>query len=154
MVWKSADSVDVQKVRHLFNLLAAETVDDAGTARILFYVADDILFGFVLATYLISEVRPVEGRLEDGRIHDAETLLDVALDFRCRRGGQGDDRSPADGLDHVSDPPVLRPEVVPPFRNAVRFIHSIERDVDLLEKFHILHLGQRLGSDIEQFRDT
>ena len=40
MVWSCLDAVYVQKFCELFDLLAAETVDDAGLAGILLYVLD------------------------------------------------------------------------------------------------------------------
>ncbi len=71
VVGQSLDPVDLQQVRHLLDLLAAEAVDDAGLARMLFDVADDVLVGIHLLPHLVVEVGPVERRLEDRRVKDA-----------------------------------------------------------------------------------
>ena len=61
-------SVDYQHLSKLFDFLAAEAIYDSSLARILFYIADDVLVRLHLVTYLVIKVRPVERRFEHLRL--------------------------------------------------------------------------------------
>ena len=60
MVWKRFYSIDIQKFGEFFDFLAAEAVDNAGFARILFYIFYDFPLRVGFISYFILEVRTVE----------------------------------------------------------------------------------------------
>ena len=126
MVRKRTYSVDIQKIRHLLNFLAAQAVYDPGLATVLLDVPDDVLVWTDLLTNLIVKIRPVERGLENRRVHDPEVLLDVILHLRGGRGGQRYDRSAPYRLHHVPDPSVLRSEIMPPLGDAMSLVHGVE----------------------------
>ena len=133
VIWPGLYVIDAEQFRQFLYLLAAETVDYAGLAGVLLDVAYDVLLGVGLVPDLVEEVGAVERGLEDLRAGYAEILEYVVLDLGRGRGGQGNDRGAAYLLDKGTDPAVLRPEVVTPFRDAVGLVHSIEGDTYLLE---------------------
>ena len=153
VIGEGLDAVDGEQLGQFLHLLAAQAVDDAGLAGVLADEADDVLLGVHLVADLVVEVRAVEGGLEDGGVGDAEVLEDVALDLGRGRRGEGDDRGRLDVLDDGPDLPVFRPEVVAPFGDAVRLVHGIERDVDLLQEGDVLFLGEGFRSDIQELGD-
>ncbi len=65
-------------------------------------------------------------------------------------GGKGYDRSYAYLLYYVAYASVFRTEVMPPFRDTMRFIYGIEGDFHILQEFHIIFLCQRFRCHIEQ----
>ena len=150
VVRQGLDAVDAQQLRHLLHLLAAEAVDDAGLAGVLADELDQVLLRVHLVADLVVEVRAVEGGLEHGRVRDAEVLEDVALHLGRRRGGQGDDGRPPDLVHQRTDAAVLRPEIVPPLRDAVGLVHGVERDLHLAKQRDVLLLGQGLGRHVQE----
>ena len=112
---------------------------------------NDVLIDILsLRTYLVIEVRTVERTLELLGIHDTQILLDIRTDLircRCR---QGNDGCLTDFIDDRTDATILRTEVMTPLRDTMGLVNGVERDLRLLQEFHIFVLGQRLGSHIEQ----
>ena len=60
MIRKCLDTIDDKYLRKFLDLLAAQTVYDAGLAGILLDILYDILVRVHLVTHLIVEIRPVE----------------------------------------------------------------------------------------------
>ncbi len=52
----------------------------------------------------------------------------------------------ADSVNDRPYPPVLRPEVMAPLRDAMRLVNSIKRDLDTLEEFDVLFLVRDSGA--------
>ena len=104
-----------------------------------------------LGAHLVVEVGPVERRLEDRGIEHAQVLLDIVLHLGGGSGREGDNGFYPYLVDDGSYAAILGTEVVPPLRDTVRLVDSIERDVYLTQKVDILFLGKRLGCDIQQF---
>ena len=106
---------------------------------------------FCLFADFVIEVRTVEGGDKDLRFVHTEVFLDITLHFRSGCSSQCNDRNIlANLLDNLADVSVFRTEVVTPFRNTVCLVNRIERDVDILEKVHVLFLGQGFRSNIQQ----
>ena len=143
------DAVDAEEGGHLLDLLPAEAVDDAGLAGILAYETHYVLLRLNFVTDFVIKVGAVEGRLENDGILNTQILEYVALHFWSSRCGEGDDGSAAYLVHQTADAPVLRSEVVSPFRDTVRLVHSVERYLDFLQKGYVLFLCQRFGSDVE-----
>ena len=94
----------------------------------------------------------VERRYEGIVVRHVEILDNVGLHLRGGRSRECDDRYIiADGIQHRADASILRSEVMPPLRYAMRLINSDKRDIDLLKKLNILVFGQCFWSDEEQF---
>ena len=53
MIWSRFYPIDVEQFSQLLHLLSAQTVDDAGLARILLYVLDYVSLGVGLVPYFI-----------------------------------------------------------------------------------------------------
>ena len=76
-----------------------------------------------------TDIRAVEPCGDDARLAQSQQLDDVVADFRRGRGGEGRDRratrspvAPAARSRRVAESAILRPEIVPPLRHAVRLI--------------------------------
>ena len=151
MVGLGTDSVGDEQFGELLDLLAAQTVDDPALALVLLDEADDVVVDVVLRADLVVKVRAVERRLEDRGIGHAEVLLDVHLHLGCGRSRKGDQRRLADFVDDRADAPILGTEVVSPLGDAVRLVDGIERHLYFTQEGDVVLLGERLGSEIEQF---
>ena len=151
MIGSGLDVVGLQNLCQLLHLLTRQTVDDTALAGMLLDELDDVLINILrLRTYLVIQVRTVERTLELLGIHDTQILLDIRTDLiRCRRR-QGNDGCLTDFIDDRTDATILRTEVMTPLRDTMGLVNGVERDLRLLQEFHILVLGQRLGSHIEQ----
>ena len=115
MIGCCLDIVGTQDGCQFLYLLSRQTVDDTALPRVLLDELDDVLIHILrLRTYLVVEVRTVEGTLVFLGIHHAEVLLDVAAHLVGGRSRQGDDRGLADLVDDGSDTTVLRTEVMTP----------------------------------------
>ena len=154
VVGKCADAVDAQHLCQLFHLFTAEAVDDARFPWVLADELDDVLFRLHLIPDFVIQVGSIKGRFEHFGVLDAQVLEDVALHLGRGSGREGDDRSVLDFFDYRPDFPVLRTEVVAPFRYAVGFIHRIEGDVDFLEEGDVFLLGEGFRGDVQQFGDA
>ena len=139
MVRAGADTVHLQHLRQILHFLARQAIDDTALA---FHPADEthqvFIHLFRLRSYFVIQVRTVETALENRGIQHAEVLLDIFLHFRRSRSRQRDDRRLTDTLHHTADLAVLRTEIMPPFRDTMRLIHGVERDLHALQEVHIL----------------
>ena len=151
MVGQRTDAVGDEQLGKLLDLLAAQAVNDAALALVLFDEADDVAVDVALGADLIVEVRPVERRFEDRGVGHAQVLLNIQLHLGRGRGREGDQRRGADLVDDRADAAVLGPEVVSPLRDAVRLVDGVERHLYLMQERHVVLLGERLGGEIEQF---
>ena len=150
MIRKGLYTVDIEELGKFLDLFAAQAVDYAGLPGILLYELDYLAFGIGLVPDFVIQVRPVERGLEHLGVEKAEILLDVALDLRGGSCRQSYDGSRAYFLYNGFDASVLRPEVMPPLRDAVRLVNGIERYVYLFEQGYILRLRKGFGSHIQQ----
>ena len=115
MIGRSLDIVGLQHGSQFFHLFPGKTVDNTALIWMLLDKPDDILVNVLrLGTYLVIEVRTIEGTLELRSIDDAQIFLDITAHFirrRCRQGYDG-------GLSYLvhdgTDTTVLWSEVVPP----------------------------------------
>ena len=143
MICQGVDAVHAQGLRQLLHLFAAEAVDDAGLAFLASDEFDDLLVDVVpFRLYFIVEVRAVERRFEHSRIRDAKALLYVVLHLRGGCRCQCDDGDLLSYLvDYRADSSIFRPEVMSPFRDAMRLVYGEEGNLHLSEEFHVLFLG-------------
>ena len=77
---------------------------------------------------------------------------DVVGHLRRGRRRRGDDRLGAEPARRVGQPEVVRPEVVPPLRHAVRLVDHEQADLRLADPLEEAGRGEPLGRDVEQPR--
>ena len=152
MIGQGLNIIEAQHFGQFLDLLAAQAVDDARLALIGLNELDNLaVHVLALGPYLIVEVGAVERGFEDGGFGHAQVFLDIVLHLGRRRCCQGDDRTHTDAVDNGPDIAVFRAKIMTPLRDTVCLVHSIERDGHILQEGHVLFLGKRLGSDIQQF---
>ena len=78
---------------------------------------------------LQGEVLPVESQNEPGSIRQVQLLHHVVLHRRSGRGGQRDRGNGTQGTADLSQAKVIRPEVMPPGREAVGLVHRQQANV-------------------------
>ena len=101
----------------------------------------------------VDQVRPIEVADQRHRLPQPETLDDVAAHLLGGGGGEGVDRRLGKRRAQPAELAVLRPEVVAPVADAVRFVdgdeaHAPARELPLKAGAAIAH--QPLGRDVEQ----
>ena len=83
--------------------------------------------------HAVDEVRPIERADELDGFSKPELRGDVAAHARGRRRGEGVQADAGKRAAQPAELPVLRPEVVPPLADAVRFVDGDELHVALRE---------------------
>ncbi len=142
MVGERLDAVHHEGLGDLLHFLAAEAIDDAAAAGVLFHEADDLAGHVLLGSDLIVEVGPVEGILVGGGLGDIEVLEDVLLHLFGGRGGERDHGHALDLIEDGPQPAVFRSEVMPPFTDAMGLVDGEEADLYIGEELHVLLLGE------------
>ncbi len=102
-----------------------------------------------LRHHAVGEVLPVETPDKPGRVLQGELFYDVILDGGYGGRGQGDDRDIREPFFERPEPAILRPEVVPPHRYAVRLIDGDEPDISPLKEREEGGLHGALRGDVE-----
>jgi hypothetical protein len=104
-----------------------------------------------------EDVRPIESRDQHLRLAQAEQRRDVVADLESRRRRKRRDRRTAGAAvtaparrGGVGQAAVIRPEVVPPLRHAVRLVDDESRDIERAQHLQKLLRCEALGRDIEQ----
>jgi hypothetical protein len=77
----------------------------------------------------IRQVRPVNARIYDMQRSDVELLRDIVDDFRRGRGGECEDGRRAERAHGRECFQVRRSKIVPPLRDAMRFVDDQQIDV-------------------------
>ena len=81
----------------------------------------------VARTDMVADVRPVEAGDDQAVRGDAELREDVGLRARVGGGGEREPRHLRKGVEQRPEQPVVRPEVVPPFADAMRLVDRDQR---------------------------
>ena len=74
------------------------------------------------------------------------------LDLGCSRSGERHDGAGSDLHHHRAYAPIFGTEVVPPFGDTVRLVHSVEGDRHFAQQLDILLLVERLRCYVEELR--
>jgi hypothetical protein len=138
-------------LRRLVDLAPRQAVDDAGVARVL--VADEAqqLGARVgLVDDRVADVGPVEARHEHLGTVQGETRDDLRAGLRVGGGGQRDARHLGKALVQQGKLKVLRAEVVPPLRHAVRLVDGEQRNAGARQQVEAARRGQSFGRDVQQ----
>jgi hypothetical protein len=102
--------------------------------------------------HAVDEIGPVERAHEHDRIFEVQLGDDVAAHLRRRGGGVRVDREAGERGAQHPELAVLRPEVVPPLADAVRFVHREERGIRAREAVGKTLHHQALRGHIEQMQ--
>ena len=122
MVGQGRHALGVEPGSGFVDLAARQTIDDSGRTAMDAEKGEQLPARIVALDDGVADVWPVETGNEQARVLEAEAaddLLPCQL-VRCRR--QGDARNAGEALVQLRELDVLRPEVVPPLRNAMRFV--------------------------------
>ncbi|CAM2177626.1 conserved hypothetical protein [Burkholderia latens] len=123
---------------YALNLAHGRDIDDARALQFAGQIEQPPLLEFERAcgfaasvsgarmNHAVAQVGPVRTRAHDRGVAQSQCVHDVFDDFRRRGGGERKDRRAAHRLYRVRDIEKCRPEIVPPLRHAVRFVHDDE----------------------------
>ena len=81
-----------------------------------------------------------------------QVFSDVLLNLGRGRSRKRNDGELTDVVDNTVDTAILRPEVMPPFRNTVSFVDSYKGYLGLLQEIQVFLLGERLRGNILEFQ--
>ena len=147
------DAVHLQHLCQILHFLARQAIHDTALA---FHAANEsnqvFIYVLRLRSYFVIQVRTVETALEHRRIRHTQVLLNILLHLRRSRRGQRNDRRLADALYHTADLAVLRTEIMSPFRDTMRLVYSVKRNLHSLQEIYVLCLLQTLRCQIQQLR--
>ena len=122
------DAARAQVGGQVVRALAGGAVDDAGLALVRRQEPLKLSMRVVLLDHLQADVGPVEAGDEAGRLLQPQLVADVVAGVRVGGGGERDERHPGKAVPQPPQRHVLRPEVVPPLRDAVRLVDGDEGD--------------------------
>ena len=151
MVGKCLNTIDYKRFSEFLNPFSAEAINDTWFAGVLLDVFNNFL-GYIIGLwpYFIVKIWTVEGWFEDFGFKHIKVLLNILLHFGCRSGSKSHDwYILSDGFDNGAESAIFRAEIMPPFRNTVGFIDSVETDIDALEKLYVILFGQWFRRNIQ-----
>src|SRR6266704_1952373 len=151
VVGERVDAVSGEPGRGLLRLRPRQAIDDARFARVP--RADEIeqlRARVLLFDDLVADVRPVETGDENARVVELQARDDFAPRGLVGGRGERDARNRRMALGEQRELDVLRPEIVPPLRNAVRLVDGEEREPRALEQTQEARRHQPLRRDVEQ----
>ena len=154
MVGHGCYIMPTKHLRHAFGGLLAQAIYDSA---IVGMPGDKFQYGTVLVFLLIpafhvkTEVRTVERRNEHDRIGQSQLLLYILPSQTVGRSGQCHDRHIGKRLPQQSQLGILRPEIMPPLRDTVRFVHCKQGYFHVPYQIRKLQ-HQAFGRNIQQFQ--
>ncbi len=119
--------IDAEHFSKFLHPFAAQAVYYTALAWMGLYELYDLLVNHrSLGTYLVIKIRTVERRLVDHGISHPKALLYVMLHFRGGCSCESNHRTSVYLIDDRAYPAVFRTEIMPPLRDAMSFVDSIE----------------------------
>src|SRR5688500_11973289 len=135
MVCKRAYALPDQPCRYFLDFPAREAIDDTGVAVML---STDKIKQLCPAIHFVHNLIANIGTVETGNEYagavEAEPFNDFLACHVIRRCGQGDAWHVGKALMQNRKLDVLRAEVVPPLRHAMRLINSEQREMRTREQ--------------------
>ena len=101
---------------------------------------------------MVADVGPVEARDDQPVRGNSELDEDVGAGARVRCRGQRESGHVRERVEQRKEQPVVRPEVVPPFADAMRLVDRDQRQRHLLDQRAKAFAGRPLGRDVEQLQ--
>ena len=119
---------------HLLDAFAGGAVDDAGAVRVD-HRPDPVQLGRLLfrVGHRETEIGALESTEPDRRIAQLQGVEDIGAHLRGRGGGESRREGISQPFSRFPKPEVVGPEIVPPLREAMRFVDSEQSDIDPLQ---------------------
>ncbi len=129
VIGDGGNAVIAQTARNFFGFPSGQAVDDAACAVLLLHKPNQLCLAVVDAPHRIVQIGAVKAGHKPLRRAQAEGVHDV-LPHLCGgcRSKRGNDRTGGQPPDKLRNAPVAGAKVVPPLRNAVRFVHGDHRN--------------------------
>ncbi len=154
VVCDRVDAASAQPPGGLVHLLSRAAVDDPGLPVPPGQEPRQLSTGVAALDHGVADVGTVEARHERRRLGHCQPLVHLRAGDGVGGGGQGDPWDVREPLVQLGQPQVLRPEVVPPLRHAVRLVDGEQRDavpvVQCREQLPERGSQRPLRSDVEQ----
>src|SRR6185437_4702620 len=151
VVWQGIDTLARQELGGVLDGRARKAVDDTGLAGVL--LADEpqqLPARVVLLRDAVADVGTIEAGDECPRLAQPQPLDHFLARCKIRSRSERNARHAAIALRQHGKLQILRPEVVPPLRDAMRLVDGEERERALIEKGQAALRQQPLRRDIEQ----
>ena len=150
VIGQRLEAVLAQELAECLRLLARAAIDDAALAAMCLEEIGDLLAAPGFRPHRQPQVGPVEAMHEHRWLAPEQLIEDVGAGARIRRGGECDGLHPAErGLD-IAEAEIFRPEIVPPLRDAMRFIDREQADVRTLQQRNGVGFRQPLRRDVKE----
>ena len=121
MVGEGADAVGLQPRGQLIHAPSRQTIDDSGAA--LARLGQKFVVGaLILRPDPVEEVGAIEAGEVDRGLAQRQLRDDVGANPRSRRRREREDRNLGVPTPQRRELPVIRPEIMPPFRDAMRLV--------------------------------
>ena len=127
------DSICIQARRHTFRAVATLAVNDAAIAWVALDETQKLFVRTVFRQHAIGEVRPIETRDVTTRITQTKLLQNVRPHSFRRGGSERHDRNMRKEFTKLRQLPILRPKVVAPLADAMRFVDRDQIDLPLFQ---------------------
>ncbi|CAM4301786.1 hypothetical protein NOLU111490_16565 [Novosphingobium lubricantis] len=128
-------------------------IDDAG-AGVFIQQALQLALRVVARSDGVADVGPVEPRHDQPRFGNPQLGQNIGTGVAVGRGSQRQTRNIGKGIQQRPQQPVVGPEIVAPFRNAMRLVDSEQPYVATQQHFEEMRLAGAFGCDIEQIERT
>ena len=139
-----------QRARQFFGALARPAIDDAAFAFMCGDEAGDLGVGAVLCRHREADVRAVEPHDEAPRRGVEQARLDIVAGGGVSGGGEGNGLGTAERRAQFAELKIFGAEIVPPLRNAVRFVDGEQIHSAALQEVRCLRLQQAFRRGVEQ----
>ena len=100
------------------------------------------------------EVRAIKRGDKALGVFELQLRANIRLRFEVGRSGDGHARHAGEAVGELAKRAIVRPEVVAPLADAVRFVDGDERDRALFEEIEKALREQTFGRDVEQIESA
>ena len=145
-----------QPLRGFFHLATRQAIDDAGVGRAVRLrvlsanEVEQLRARIVLFDDAIADVRAIEAGDEDPRIVQRQPVDDLVARDGVGGSGERDARHVRKALVQHRQLNIFGPEIVPPLRNAMRFVDGEQADARALEQLLETRRHQPFRRDVQQ----
>jgi hypothetical protein len=150
VIGKRLDATRCKEVSGFHDRIPRGAINDPRLALMVLQEVDELTMDLRLGRDLVEEIGTIERCPHAMGVPEADLLNDVLLDLLCRRCRERRDRNSGKYPGKHGQRQVIRPEVVPPLGDTVRFIDGHERQAQSLQRLDELGQGEPLWRDVEE----